>query len=49
MEAGRHYVNDSALVSDLRPGVPLAVWGDPGEGGRVLVARMIVILATEKQ
>jgi hypothetical protein len=41
--------NAAAPVSDLRPGMALAVWGDPGEGGRVLVARVIVILVPQQQ
>jgi hypothetical protein len=38
------YENAPAQMSDLRPGVALAVWGDPSDGGRVLVARVILIL-----
>lgn len=41
--------NTAAPVSDLRPGIAVAVWGDPGEGGRVLVARVIVILVPQQQ
>jgi hypothetical protein len=41
--------NAAAPVSDLRPGMALAVWGDPGAGGRVLNARVIVILAPQQQ
>lgn len=40
---------EPALVSDLRPGMALAVWGEPGEGGRVLVARVIMILVAKPQ
>jgi hypothetical protein len=36
--------NDTAQFADLRPGVAIAVWGDPGEDRRTIVARVIVIL-----
>ncbi len=36
--------NDPAQFSDLRPGVVVAVWGDPGDNGRTLMARAIVIV-----
>ncbi len=41
--------NAAAPISDLQPGVALAVWGDPGEGGRVLNARVIVILVPQQR
>ncbi len=41
--------NAAAQVADLRPGMALAVWGDPGERGRVLVARVIVILPAQQK
>ncbi|MBI5301907.1 MAG: hypothetical protein HY868_07205 [Chloroflexi bacterium] len=34
-----------ATFADLRPGVSLAIWGDPGNNRRDLVARVIVIFA----
>ncbi len=42
------YENDAATFADLRPGVTVAVWGEPGEDRRVLVARVIVILTAVK-
>ena len=36
--------SEPAQFADLRPGVAVAVWGDPGDNGRVLVARVIVIV-----
>lgn len=33
-----------APFSALQPGVAVAVWGDPGEDRRTIVARVIVIL-----
>jgi hypothetical protein len=41
--------NALAPVSDFRPGMALAVWGDPGAGVRVLNARVIVILSPQQQ
>ncbi len=41
--------NAAASFSDMRPGVAVAVWGDPGQGGRVLNARVIVILSPQQQ
>ena len=37
--------NGSAQFSDLQPGIAVAVWGEPGEDRRTIVARVIVILA----
>ena len=37
--------NGSAQFSDFQPGIAVAVWGDPGEVRRTIVARVIAILA----